>query len=378
MHITEIRKNFPITEHAIYLDNGSRCPLCKPVLDRQQSFQLFCSESGRDYAAWWRLADDLRGKIARLIHAQAKQVGYASSTTAALNLLAQGYEWKPGDNVIIAASEFPSNVYPWLGLKERNVEIRFLQPQNGWITLSQFQELADKNTRIISVSHIQAANGFKMDLEELGVFCEKKGIVFCVDATQSMGAYPIDVVSSHIDFLATSTYKWLMGSDGLAVFYCSDALQSSLRQVFWGWSGRIDRNEFNQYPLSYPQEAKRFELGNPNFSSLVALDAAMDFRDSVTHETIMKKTCEIVSCFKETLQGIKGLQILGNFDSRHQGALLTLAIENAPMTYHELIKQGFLCALRRDGIRISPYFYNTQEEAETFAKAMRLLLKGGN
>ena len=255
MEWNHIRDQFPVTERLVYLDHASRCPTPLPVMLRQEEFLHFCAECGRDYSTWWKIADNLRGKIASLIKADEKEIGFASSTTEAMNICAQGFKWQPGDNIVIAQMEFPSNVYPWLGLSKNEVEVRFVEPQNYEITPELIDRYVDSHTRMISLSHVQAANGFRIDLEEIGYYCKKQGICFCVDATQSLGAFPIDVKTAHIDFLACSTYKWMMGSDGLAIFYCANDFLSNLNQVFLGWSGRINRNEFYAYPLDYPVSA---------------------------------------------------------------------------------------------------------------------------
>ncbi len=377
MNVTALREQFPITRWGTYLDHGSRCPTPQAVLERQEAFARFCAQRGRDYAAWWTMADNLRARIAALINAEAAEICYASSTTHALNLLAQGYPWKAGDVIVAAQMEFPSNVYPWLGLAEKGVEVRMIQPQDGRITLEMIRDALDARTRLVALSHVQAANGFRLNLQEVGQLCHSRDIVFCVDATQSLGAYEVDVERDGIDFLACSTYKWLMASDGLAVCFCRAQLLPSLKLSYYGWSGRCDRNEFYTYPMKYPSKAQRFELGNPNFSALAALEAALDLRDEIGGEVILGRTQQVVDCFYEALRGIEGVMPVGDFAPDHRGALITLRLEHAPRVFEGLTRRRIATALRREGIRISPYFYNTSEEADLLARALRELTGGG-
>lgn len=372
-----VRDQFPIVEREVYLDHASRCPTPLPVMLRQEEFIRFCAEHGRDYASWWKIADNLREKVALLLNADSTEIGFGSSTTEVMNICAQGFDWHPCDNIVTAQTEFPSNVYPWLGVKKKGVEVRFVEPLNHEITLDLIEKCVDSHTRMIALSHIQASNGFRIDLEEIGCYCQKHGIVFCVDATQSLGAFPIDVKSAHIDFLACSTYKWMMGSDGLAIFYCSRELMPKLSQIFLGWSGRTNRNEFYAYPLDYPQQACKFELGNPNFSSIIALDAAMEFHNQLGQKAITDHTIEISEQFRDAISGIPSVRIIGNFDFSHRSAIMTLAVEDPARIHACLSNQHIATALRRDGIRIAPYFYTNYDDVERFARTLRALL-GGN
>jgi cysteine desulfurase/selenocysteine lyase len=370
MNLNMIRQQFPVTDHMIYLDNASRCPVCIPVAESQKEYIDFCVKYGSDYKNWWQKVDSLRLKLGKLINASQNEIGYASSTTSAMNIIARGYPWKEGDNIVLINHDFPSNIYPWLACKKNGVQIRFIEPNNGKIHLEQIKQVVDNNTRALSVSHVQAENGFRCDLDVIGDFCDKKKILFCVDATQSLGVFPIDVKQSHIDFLASSTYKWLMGSDGLAVFYCSDRIIDSVQQVFLGWSGRVNRNEFYYYPLDYPREARKFELGNPNFSSILALDAAVDFHVSIGTSQISNMTENIVKIYKQGINSINNVELVGDFDSAHQGAIITISLANADKIHLKLLKSKVACSLRHNGIRISPFFYNSEAESYEFLELL--------
>lgn len=364
--IDKVREDFPITQKMVYLDNGAKSAQATSVRAALESYLDLWSEKGSDYPYWWTQVDYARKKLADLISANKEEIAFASSCTHAVNIVAEGLDLQPGDNIVVAADEFPSNLYPWLGLREKGVEIRLATSEDGKLPLERYLTHVDEKTRLLAVSHVQYATGYRCNLEEFSVFCKQRNIRFLVDATQSLGIVPINTKKYSIDYLVASTYKWLLGTDGLAVLYIAQNALNSLRFSYTGWSGRTEPNDYTHYRLEYPQEARRFELGNLNYSAITALNAGVDYLDSIGIVDAMRAAKERVFQFKRYLKSQPKVHLCSNFDDENTGPLITFAVQGRPHkeVHTFLLEQGFKCALRSNGIRVSPSFYTTSEEID--------------
>lgn len=370
MNAKEIRELFPITNSIIYLDTASRCPLAIPVYNSLERYLDFCSRYGREYKSWWELSEQLRKKIAQLIGSKSTEIGFCDSTTHAINILAHGYSWKKDDNIVTANIEFPSNIYPWFSIKQYGVDVRLIECKNGMLPLYEIEKYCDSHTRILSLSHVQAANGYRIDLTQIGDFCRDRGIIFCVDATQSCGVFPIDVRTSKIDFLAVSTYKWMMATDSLAFYYCSEKIIGSLSQTYLGWSGRLDRNDFKNHHMKYPMEAKKFELGNLNFLAMQGFDAAISLYNEIGQDEILDYTLNLAEEYRKCLKSYKQIKLLSDFDAEHKSMIITFDLKNRFDFFSVLEKNRITCCLKHNGIRISPFIFNDFDEVLFFNKLL--------
>lgn len=365
-----LRKLFPVTERCVYLDNGSLSPLALPVFEAANRFLEYRRDVGRDFASWWETADRVRGKLAKLLGADASEICFTDSTTRGVNLIARGLQWQKGDNIILCEGEFPSNLYPWLNLQRDGVELRFLPGTR--MTADLLEKTADSRTRLAAVSQVQATDGYRCDLSAISRFCLEKGIRLLVDGTQSLGAVPLDVRELEgVDFLCAASYKWLLGPDGLGFVYVRKARQKELSFSDLGWSGRTDRNDFTTRELDYPQEARRFELGNLNYSALHGLEAALDLLDSIGVEEIFHRDQRLAARLKGLLQGVPGLKLNSPEAPEETGFLINFDVPGRGKVHRALAEQGFFTGLKANGIRACPNFFNTEEELERFVQALR-------
>lgn len=365
-----LRKLFPVTERCVYLDNGSLSPLALPVFDAMNRFLQYRRDIGRDFASWWETADRVRGKLADWIGADASEICFTDSTTRGVNLIARGLQWQKGDNVILCEGEFPSNLYPWLNLQKDGVELRFLPGTR--MTPELLEASADSRTRLVAVSQVQATDGYRCNLSAISRFCREKDIRLLVDGTQSLGAVPLDVRELEgIDFLCAAAYKWLLGPDGLGFVYVRKTRLKDLSFSDLGWSGRTDRNDFTSRELDYPQAARRFELGNLNYSALHGLEAALDLLGSVGVEEIFQRDRKLAARLKELLHSVPGLRLNSPEAPEETGFLINFDVPKREKVHRALAEKGFLTGLKANGIRACPNFFNTEEELEHFVQALR-------
>ena len=365
-----LRQLFPITNHSVYLDHGSLCPLPTPVLEAVTAFHNERARKGRDYMRWWDTADRVRESLGQLIGACSEEIAFTDSTTQAANIIAQGLRFVPGDNVVVSEMEFPSNLYPWLHLRAKGVEVRILKRGDGSLTTEKLDAFIDENTRLVAVSHVQAANGFRCNLNAISELCRSSGALLFVDATQSLGAFQLNVKEITVDFLAVSAYKWLMAPDGIGFLYVSKERLQEIDFTFLGWSGRVDRNNFFEHPMDFPAETRRFELGNLNFSAIHGLDASLKLLSAISVDSITNRVLLLADYFKSKIKQVKQVKLLSDFAPENTSPILAINLPERKKAFDMLSNKGFVTALRHDSIRVSPYFYNTEDELGAFVNCL--------
>ncbi len=205
-------REFPVTQKCIYLDHAGVSPLPLRVKSAIETFLSEATNAGAfHYPKWSQQVVEIRRSCARLVHARPEEIAFVKSTSHGLSIVAKGLDWKPGDNVLIYEKEFPSNIYPWLNLQRKGVVVKIIPSRDGRIVIDDIEKLIDSRTRLLSLSSVQYANGFRIDLKKVGGLCRNKNVLFCVDAIQSLGVIPMDVKECNIDFLSADGHKWLLG-----------------------------------------------------------------------------------------------------------------------------------------------------------------------
>jgi cysteine desulfurase / selenocysteine lyase len=363
-------QEFPVTRECAYLNHAGVGPLSRRAAERMAMLAETVSRSGdRLWLDRMQEVERVRGLAARLLGArETREVAFVENTSTALSLAAEGLDWKPGDNVVGAALEFPSNVYPWMSLAARGVEYRRAQERDGRIDPEELFSLIDSRTRMLALSWVQYASGFRSDLARLGRACRELGILFVVDVIQGLGALPLDVEADFIDVAAASAHKWLLGPEGIAMLYVSDRVVERLRPVRSGWRSMRDPFQWTEFDLTWGDGAKRFESGTLNVYGILALGGSLDVLLAVGAEEIEPRVLALAN------RAARGLADLGFsvVSSRHRGEtsgiVTAVPTGRSGCSAEELVKRlnerGVVVAARAGRLRIAPHFYNTAEEIE--------------
>src|SRR5262249_42624144 len=193
-----------------------------------------------------RRSEEVRRQAAQLLNADPLDVAFIKNTSEGIGIVAEGLRWRAGDNVVTAEDEYPANLYPWMNLAERGVELRRVPSRDGRILVDDVRAAIDGRTRIVSLSLVEYASGFRHDLIAVGQLCREKGVLFFVDAIQGLGVLPLDVRQAPIDFLAADGHKWLFGPEGAGLFWIRRDLVEQLHPVGVGWNSVIDSRNFGQ------------------------------------------------------------------------------------------------------------------------------------
>jgi selenocysteine lyase/cysteine desulfurase len=336
----------------------------------------FAQENGctgaLDYPNWMKTESALRARLARLINApSAEDIALLKSTSEGLSVVAHGLDWKTGDNLVSIAQEFPSNRIVWQSLAPQGVETRLLDlslhedPEQG------LMDLCDSNTRLLAVSSVQYASGRRMQLERLGEFCRARQIIFVVDAIQSLGALPFDVAENHADAVVADGHKWLLGPEGLALFYCRPELRDRLTLRQYGWHMVEEAWDFEQTDWRAADTARRFECGSPNMLGAHALLASLDLLLGMGIEEVFAHIEENTQAIVEQVRSRK-FELLSPDQPTLRAGIINFRVPGADTRKLQqgLMQQRVVCAERAGGIRFSPHFHNTHGQIE---EAFRIL-----
>jgi cysteine desulfurase/selenocysteine lyase len=358
-------REFPVTANRIFMDHARVAPLPAQVRDAMVNFVQEASEHGNAYyAKWMQEVERTRKNFARMINADEGEVAFVKNTSEGISIVASGLDWKAGDNVVVPDIEFPANVYPWMNLKQRGVETRFVKAVEGRILFEDIVKQVDAKTRLISISSVEFNSGFRNDLNRIGTFCKEKEILFFVDAIQSLGVLPMDVKRDHIDFLAADGHKWMLSVEGLGGFYIAKDVLEKVRPVMIGWDSVANAGDFLNYDFTLRADAKRFEEGSFNVMSIHGWGAALDLFHEVGIREIEKRVLLLGDKIIEELRR-RNFKILNSTkDGERSGIVLFTGDMDFDNLEEKMCEQGVSLTVRGGRVRLSPHFYNTEKEIE--------------
>ena len=374
MEIDFARSFLPVAEKWVYLNHAAVAPLSRPAAQAMRRLIRDVEENGMvHYEEWNRLYTRARRSAAILIGARPDQIAFFKNTTDGLLAVANGIKWRSGDNVVLANREFPANVYPWLNLQSRGVEIRWVEERDGRLSVEDFAAAADDRTRVIAVSSVEFFSGFRNDLAGLSSLCRQGEALFVVDAIQSLGAFPLDVEELGIDALAADGHKWLLGPEGCALFYCSRRALSRLQVGSLGWAGVTTAYDFLDYDMALYPDARRFETGTQNTVGIAGLKASIDFLVEQGILTIGQRILELTDRLCEGLQ-VSGYKLLSSRVPDEKSGIVTFSHpECSAQELHRRLQQEQIVSSVRGGmLRLSPHFYNTLEEIDRTLEVLAL------
>ncbi|WP_339855977.1 aminotransferase class V-fold PLP-dependent enzyme [Roseovarius nubinhibens] len=359
---------FPIKSRRVYFNNASIGALSLPVTNAVNRFLTNCQLNGRnDYPNWCKHADTaIKDRVAELIGADRGEIAFVKNTTEGLVTVANGLDWREGDNVILPAIEYPSNVYCWMKLANRGVSIRWVSPDaDGRISVDAIREAMDGNTRLVSVSAVQFSNGFRHDLDATAALCRERGVLLNLDAIQWVGALEINVHELGVDFMSFGGHKWMLAPIGTGVFYCRAGALDQLDPPSVGYHS-VDRGEDHMdYLLDYRPNAGRFEEALVNFPGIWGLDAAIRVQLALTPRAIEAHILDL-TCYAADRLRAKGYVIKSPRGPGEQSGNLSFTHpRRAPQEIDDHLKgHGIDLAQRGGNLRISPSYYNDRDEID--------------
>ncbi len=364
--LKDYSNEFLILKKYIYLDHAAVSPIPQRSVQAGYNFLNELShESHTHFESWIEKIHHVKSTLANLLHCDQDEVTFIKNTSEGLLKVANGIDWKKGDNIVLFSNEFPSNVYPWQSLENRGVEIRFVPENEGAFHIEDIEQCIDHKTRLLSVSFVEFSTGYKNNLIEIGKLCHKRNIIFVVDAIQGLGAIPINVKDCHIDFLSSGGHKWLMSGMGIGCFYANLSSIDKLSHYIYG-HGAVDSHiDFLNYKLSPRNTAQRFDDGLFNIAGIYTMDASLNLLLEVGIENIYNHIKGVTDYLISNLYA-KGYKILSpaQIDSRSGIISFYSDIHKSDDIFKLLKKNNIIISNRRNAIRVSTHFYNTNKDID--------------
>ena len=367
MNFKEIRELFPIVNDWLYFDAASLSPYPLPVFEALGKFEKERMDTGSlHYDEWYEDIEKGRTLAARLTNAKESEVALTKNTSEGINLVTLLLDWEKGDNVVLSDLDFTANIYPFLNLKNKGVDVKYVKSQDGRILPEDVEKEINENTKLVSLSHVLYGNGFRLNIEEIGALCRENGAHFHVDATQSLGVVKTDVKKARVDCLSVGAYKWLLSPLGSGFIYIKEEFLD--RSPILGWLSVEDPHAFDAYNYEILDSARRFEIGNIDVGAFLGMVAALELIDSIGVEDIEKRVVDLSSFLIEELDNL-GLEVISNFEEENRSGIVSFS--DSSIKKEDLVKNRIVATVR-DYVRFSPHIYNTEDE---ISKALEVIGK---
>ena len=375
---------FPIRKNYVYLAHSAIGPMYGPAARAACDFVETHSEEGvllRD--RYGRALTTFRDRVATFFKVDVGDIAYVSNTAEGIGLIANGYPFEPGDQVISYVHEFPSNHYPWALQSERGVELILLSDVDpignlpigaprGW-SMEELEAKTTERTRVVALSHVQFASGYAADLKQLGHFCLERGIDLVIDAAQSFGVLPIHPKEYGISAVVSSAWKWLLASRGAGLLYLAPEFRRKLRITMAGDAAMNHHLDYLNHSLDPREDTRRFEYSTLPWEHLASIETVLE-------EVFLRYGIEAIATEVFRLQD----QLLNALDTdrirplafapAHRSGILSVRVgTNAARLVDQLQAERIVVTTQAGYLRLAPHFYQTDEEIERVATVLRRL-----
>lgn len=377
MNNTELetyRDDVPLLKEQVFLNHAAIAPISltvkAAVLKGAEAMLHDIPLSDEEAQLVYKSGREL---AAALISCRTDQIAYVQNTSTAMSMISMGIDFMPGDNVVVPAMEFPSNYLSWLQLQEKGVEIRIIDAENGRITADGLRRYIDKRTRIVTLSHVQYYNGFKVNLASIADLCHENNTLLIVDGTQSAGAIKTEFERDGIDVFVAASHKWLMGPVGTGFMALSDRAMNIVKPKIVGWLSVNEPFAFNR-KLDFPESATRFEAGSENCLGIYGLQSRLAMINSINPLRIENRLIDIINHLIESAYRRKDLNVVAMGDEERSGiVLLSHRFYSTEDVFNRISTAGIKVSHRGDYIRVSPHYHNTFAEIDHLIDVMSMI-----
>ena len=379
----EFRRHMPICDRFHYLDHAAVGPLFGPAALAMQQFTLEASQSGDTvWPEWNQTLGRVRRCTAELIDADPSTIATIPNTTSGINLVAEGFPWKEGDNVVLPDGEFPSNLFPWLNQRSRGVEVRQVARRSGVVNVDDLMGQCDERTRIISVSWVGYATGFRVDIDQLVDRAHRRGILVLLDAIQGLGVYPISVRQTPVDFLVADGHKWLLGPEGFGVAMIAREHFDRLRPTNVGWASVRESHNYAEPTFELANAATRFESGSANMIAAAGLHQSLDYFNTIAdrhgRSAMADRVIDAGDRLAESLRSAGATvrpRSNGQQRSTHGSGIVWFDVPGVPPAEvrRVALDAGVVLSCRGGGVRAAIHAYNNGDDIDAITSVVRKL-----
>ena len=363
-----IDSEFNLNDNIIYLNHAAVSPWPARTA---KAVQVFAEENmlkgSLDYPEWLKTEVNLRRQAQQLLNAGSlEDIALLKNTSEALSVVAYGLDWKEGDNIVSSDQEFPSNRIVWESLSKKGVEFREADLKSAGSPEDSLFSLADTRTRLITISSVQFSSGLRVDLKRIGEFCKERGLLFCIDAIQSLGAAEFDLNEIHADFVMADGHKWMLGPEGLAIFYCRPDVRERLNINQYGWHMIEAAGDFENRDWAPAKSARRYECGSPNMLGIQALDASLSLLMEAGIKNVEREVLERSEYLFEKINSQPDLELTTSTSPGRYAGIVSFRHKNKDNSalFQHLTQNNVFCSLRSGSIRVSPHFYTPYDHLD--------------
>ena len=371
----QLRQLFPITKRYTYLNHAAVSPLPLPTLQAVEAQLKDVHENGSvNFQDWLSVKEQARRLLAGLLGARPEQIAFMRNTSDALSTVANGFNWREGDNIVTFRGEFPSNIYPWLRIRDVfGVELRMCEERDGRVDFEDLAKLIDQKTRMVTISHVQFASGFRMDLERLGRLVRQHDALLVVDAIQGLGVVPVDVEAELVDVAAGGSHKWLLSPEGVGYLYLSDRARERIQPTLVGWISVPQPEDFQDFEQGWNKGTLAWETGTGPAALMYGLKTSLELLTGLGVAQTARYLEDLTDHLCERLETLPSFDVVSSRAPgeksqivciRHNGGMSAMAL------YVHLKKQNIITAPRGDRLRIAPHVYNTRDEIDAVVEAL--------
>jgi len=370
----EIRALFPIAQRLVYLNHAAVSPLPTTTLQAIELQLRDVQENGSlHFRSWLNVKNNARRLLAAMLGCRPSQIAFMRNTSDGLSTIANGLKWRTGDNIVTFRREFPSNIYPWIRIRETaGVELRMCDEREGRVDVEELESMIDQRTRIVAISHVQFASGYRIDLERIGRLARKHGALLVADVIQSLGVLPINVEAQFVDVAAGASHKWLLGPEGVGYLYLSDRAREMIEPTLVGWVSVPNPDDYDNFDQGWNQDALAWETGTGAASLFYGLEASLKLLTETGTERIARGLEELVDHFC-TGVATKDFDLVSSRLRGEKSQIVCIRPSGnltAMDLYLRLKAAGIVTAPRSDRLRVAPHFYNTSDEIDRLLNAL--------
>ena len=371
-----MRRQMPVSETVAYFDHAAVAPVSEPARQAMVQWADEAAEQGSHaWPIWARRVEEVRKRVAGMIAAEPGEIAFVANTTTGINLVAEGLDWKSGDNVVTLANEFPSNLYPWMNLQSRGVEMRRVPMETAAVDLNRIMETCDQSTRLISISWVSYLTGYRLDVAELVQAAHDRGILVFLDAIQGLGVFPLNVSQVEVDFLAADGHKWMLGPEGAGVLYVRRERLDQLRPLGVGWHSVVHAHDFSRIEPNWRPTAARYEGGSQNMVGVIGLGASLDMLASYgvgcSESPVAERVLEIAATAADRLESL-GATVAGRHEEPHQSGIISFDLPGRDLVAQrqQCARNNVLLSCRGGLLRISPHAYVNKDDVEQMIESL--------
>lgn len=376
----QIRGEFPMLDQWTYLNTASFGPLPRRGVEAALGhFHDRDANACFDFLDWYDRLDRYREAAAQLLSARAADIVFIPNTGAALSWLLHGIDWKPGDHILTLAGEFPNNLYFAAALEKRGVGFTAFPARDGLFSVDDFLACVTEKTRLVVMSTVNYSTGLRPPLETIGQALRARGVLFYVDGTQSVGALEINAEAAGIGIMAVHAYKWLCSPTGSGFAYVSPRVREWLEPSLYSWRSHRDWRQVDQLHHGAPElpaEAMKYEGGMQNFAGLRALGSILEWWLQLGPGAVESRVLDITRQTRDVLRS-RGAELLSDRHPFYDSPIIAARFRNhdASALAAELHKRRVCVAARKGHLRISPHFFNNEEDLSQLDQALREVLR---